>query len=121
MSKNKNSLKNLLSAEAIQSFAAALSGLEPQEMRKAKELYLRNAITELKSEKRQYKASWITMGLHLLIPIFWPMLFGAQKQARIELEEYKERISNALEVWKDDLGSSYYPLQNLLESVSNEK
>ncbi len=115
--KNKDTLSNLMTPESLSLFFARLEGLDNAEIQKAKELYLRNAITELASEQKQYKISWLVMGLHLLIPIFWPMLLGSQKQAKIELYEAKERIENALKVWRHDIGRSYLELKTKLDAI----
>lgn len=108
--------KTIFSAESLQLFLATAGHLEAGELTKAKELYIRNAISEYHAAKKKLSNSWITLGLHLLIPIFWPMLYGAHRSAKIELEATKTRIQNALEVWKNELGSTHSDLTVLLNT-----
>lgn len=109
-----NSTSSFLSLESLQSFSGGMIGLSQDEIRKAKELFVRNAISEYQSEVKSHKNNLITMGLHLLIPIFWPMLFGKQRESKIELEEKRNKILNALEVWKSDLPYCYVELKSML-------
>lgn len=94
---------DVLSPEKLQMFVAGLSGLAPEEVRKAKVLYLRNAISEFQAMRAGLEAFGQAQGCLAIIPIFWPMI-GAQKRmmaAQLQLE--RDRIRNAIEVWRDDL------------------
>jgi len=103
--------------EALQLFLASLGGLSPEENKKAKELYLRNALTAYAAEKKKFKNFWISSALHLLIPVFWPMFFGARRDQKVQLEEMRARIQNAIRVWKDDLGSQAKELERELSQM----
>lgn len=116
---SNNSNSSFFSAESLQIFSAGLMGLNQEEIRKAKELHIRNAISEYKSEIKGHKNNYFTMALHLLIPIFWPMLFGTQRANKIKIQEKKDKILNALEVWKDDLKGSYQELKISLNDVTS--
>lgn len=116
-----NSIASFLSAESLQSFSGGMIGLSQEEIRKAKELFVRNAISEYQAEVKSHKNNLFTMGLHLLVPIFWPMLFGRQRESKIELEEKRNKILNALEVWKSDLPHCYNELRSLLAEPSNKR
>jgi hypothetical protein len=107
-SNNRREQKTIFSSESLQLFLATAGQLEASELTKAKELYIRNAISEYRAGQKTRKNSYLTMGLHLLIPIFWPMLFGSMREQKIELEAAKIRIQNALDVWKKDLGNTTY-------------
>ncbi len=92
-----------LSPEKMQFFIAGLSGLAPEEVRKAKILYIRNAISEHKAMEASFQGFGQAQGCMSVIPLFWPIL-GAQKRmmdAQLRLSE--DRIRNAIEVWRDDL------------------
>lgn len=92
-----------LSQDKLQMFVAGLSGLAPGEIRKAKILYIKNSISEYRALKSTYKGAWLVQVLFALIPLFWPILYLQRRAMRAEERLFRERISNALEVWKDDL------------------
>lgn len=96
-------LLDTLSQNQLQAFVAGLSGLAPEEIRKAKVLYIRNAISEYRAVRESYKSVWVVQILFMLIPLFWPFLYFQRKAIRAEERLFRERISNALEVWRDDL------------------
>lgn len=94
---------DFLSPEKLQLFVAGISGLAPEEVRKAKLLYLRNAISEFQAMQSSFQGFGQAQGCMSIIPIFWPII-GAQKRmmaARLQLG--KDRIRNAIEVWRADL------------------
>ncbi|MHC4449142.1 MAG: hypothetical protein ACYS0E_03220 [Planctomycetota bacterium] len=96
----------LLSPAQMQLFVAGLSGLPPEEVNKAKVLYLRNAVSEYNAAKESARGMpWMLIPFWI-IPIFWPMLFIFLRNQRIELSLARERIENAADVWKEDLGGS---------------
>lgn len=82
-----------LSPEKMQLFMAGLAGMPPEEVRKAKVLYLRNAIAEYKAACDQVgHLSGFPMGcLTSMVPF----------KRNLQLQE--EKIRNAMDVWKDDL------------------
>ena len=94
---------DFLSPERLQMFLAGLSGLAPEEVRKAKLLYLRNAISEFQATKASYQGFGQAQGCMSFIPIFSPII-GAQKgMMAAQLQLSKDRIRNAIGVWRDDL------------------
>ncbi len=102
-----------LSAEKLQLFAAGLSGLSQEEIRKAKSLYIRNAISEYRAFRETLAGFQGAQGCMSVIPIFWPIL-GAQKRmmnAQIRLQ--RDRIQNAIDVWQDDLQGERFDLDDL--------
>ena len=84
---------DLLSPEKLQLFVAGLSGLAPEEVRKAKLLYLRNAISEFQAMQ----------GCMSIIPVFWPILGAQRRMMAAQLRLGKDRIRNAIDVWRGDL------------------
>ncbi|HKD38070.1 MAG TPA: hypothetical protein VKB78_14755 [Pirellulales bacterium] len=100
-----------LSPERMQLFIAGLSGLAPEEVRKAKILYIRNAISEYKAMETSFQGFGQAQGCMNMIPFFWPII-GAQKRmmdAQLKLAE--ERIRNAIDVWRDDLAGENLGLE----------
>ncbi len=93
-----------LSQDKLQMFVAGLSGLAPGEIRKAKILYIKNSISEYKALRTSYKAMGFVQALLMLIPLFWPILYLQRRTMRAEEQLFRERVSNAIEVWKEDLG-----------------
>src|SRR6185503_10703377 len=89
-----------LSPEKLQLFAAGLAGLPPDEIRKAKSLYIRNAISEFKAMDESLKAFGCVQIFFAIIPIFWPILYGQRRMMRAQRKLAVERINNAIDVWK---------------------
>lgn len=108
--------KPILGAESVQQFTLSLAGLPETEMAKAKELYLRNAISEYKTEKEAEKNFMLGALVQWLIPLFWPQLISQRRNAQKEAEESRQRIVNALNVWKEELGNKHRELMSLLEN-----
>lgn len=92
-----------LSPEKLQLFVAGLSGLAPEEVRKAKVLYLRNAISEYKAMVESYAGFGQMQGCMSIIPIFWPMIGAQKRMMAASLQLAKERIRNAIDVWRSDI------------------
>jgi hypothetical protein len=89
-----------LSPEQMQLFVAGLSGMPPEEVRKAKVLYLRNAISEYHAARANAE---------LLKGQFFGGCLGFGSRSMVEraiqnsLTLQEERIRNALAVWREDL------------------
>jgi hypothetical protein len=92
-----------LSPEQMQQFAVSVAGLPPQEMRQAKLLYIRNAIAELRAQEKVFASFGKMQGCLGIIPIFWPVIAMQKKMMEAQKELARQRIVNALDVWKDDL------------------
>jgi hypothetical protein len=92
-----------LSPEKLQLFAATLAGLAPAEVRKAKVLYIRNAISEYEALRAIVERFGQAQGCLSVIPTFWPVI-GAQKEMLAAQQRLaKDRIRNAISVWREDL------------------
>jgi hypothetical protein len=87
----------------MQLFVAGLSGLAPEEVRKAKILYLRNAISEYQAMKANIQAFGQAQGCMSIIPIFWPMQRAQKQMMEAQMQLGRDRIRNAIDVWRDDL------------------
>lgn len=96
---------NNLTPEKLQLFVAGLSGLNAEEIRKAKLLFIRNEVSELKALKTSMDGFGAAQGCFALIPIFWPVLKAQRTSMNAALTLKKDQIRNALQVWADDLGS----------------
>ncbi len=92
-----------LSPEKLPLFLAGLSGLSPEEFRKAKSLYIRNAISEYRAMQASHEGFGQAQGCLSIIPIFWPILGAQRRMMDAQLRLARERIDNAIEVWRDDL------------------
>ena len=101
-----------LSPEKLQMFAAGLSGLVPEEVRKAKVLYVRNAISELRALETSYQGFRMAQGCMSIIPPFWPILWAQKRMMTAQHQPGKDRIRNAIEVWKDDLKGEQFLLDD---------
>jgi hypothetical protein len=99
-----------LSPEKFQLFVAGLAGLPREEIRKAKSLYLRNAISEFKAMDESLRAFGCVQIFFAVIPIFWPILYAQRRMMTSQRRLAVERIRNALAVWKDDLDGETFDL-----------
>jgi hypothetical protein len=99
-----------LSPEKLQLFSAALAGLPREEIRKAKVLYVRNAIAEYKAATESMKAFGCAMVLFALIPIFWPFLIAQRRTMNAQRRMLREKLRNVMEVWRDDLQAERFDL-----------
>ncbi len=96
-----------LDPAALSAFAATLTHLSEDEITKAKKLYILNAIADFEAARRSGKAMIVTMGLMSIIPIFLIAFIPAFIGYRSMITAGKQKILNAVEVWKDDLGDDY--------------
>ncbi len=92
-----------LSPGNMQFFIAGLAGLAPEEVRKAKILYIKNAIAHYEAAVTQYRSSiWLIL-LFAIMPFFWPFLYVGWRNLRANLQMEHRCIVNALETWADEL------------------
>jgi hypothetical protein len=99
-----------LSPEKLQLFVAGLSGLASEEVRKAKVLYIRNAISEYRAMAESFHGFAQTQGCLSIIPLFWPILGSQKRMMAAQLQLAKERIRNAIDVWRDDIRGERFQL-----------
>jgi hypothetical protein len=92
-----------LSPEALQLFIAGLSGLAPEEVRKAKLLYLRNAISEYQAMQASIAGFGQAQGCLSVIPVFWPIIGAQKRMIAAQQQLAQDRIRNAIDVWRADL------------------
>ncbi|HMP06451.1 MAG TPA: hypothetical protein PJ982_08895 [Lacipirellulaceae bacterium] len=92
-----------LSPEKLQLFVAGLSGLAPEEMRKAKLLYIRNAISEINALQVGMAGMRQMQGCMAVIPIFWPIIRTQRRMMDAQMQLQYDRVQNAIDVWRDDL------------------
>ena len=96
-----------LDAAALAAFAATLATLPKDEIQKAKKLYILNAIADFDAQCTSGKAMLITMGILCIIPVFLVVFIPGLIAYRSGVKAGRQKILNAIEVWKDDLGSDY--------------
>jgi hypothetical protein len=101
-----------LTPEKLQLFVAGLSGLAPEEVRKAKILYIRNAISEYRAMRASIEGFRTAQGCFSIIPIFWPIIGAQKRMAAAQLELARERIRNAIDVWRMDLRGERFNLDD---------
>lgn len=93
-----------MTSERLQMFVAGLSGLAADEVRKAKLLFLKNELSQLRALKTSYGGFGVAQGCFALIPFFWPILWAQRASMNAAVTMQTEQIRNALAVWRDDLG-----------------
>ena len=109
-----------LTPEKLQMFIAGLSGMAPDEIRKAKLLFIRNEISQLRAIKTSFAGFSVVQGCFMIIPIFWPILWAQRSAMKASVRLHSEQVQNALYVWKDDLGADADLLEQELRSLINE-
>jgi hypothetical protein len=97
---------------ALAAFAGTLANLPTEEIRKAKKLYILNAIAEFQAQRRTGKAMIVTMGIMSIIPIFLIVFIPALIGYRSAIKAARQKILNAVEVWREDLGRDYEDLRS---------
>lgn len=113
----RDNIKTGLTPEKLQLFIAGLSGLSGDEVRKAKLLFIRNEMSQLKALNTTMAGFGVAQGCFALIPVFWPILWMQRSGMNAALTLQKDQIRNALSVWKDDLGSEGPQLEAELENL----
>src|SRR5687767_13710076 len=101
----------MLSADKLQLFTASLQGLPAEEIRKAKLLYVRNAISEHHARLEQHRGFGCLQLAFAVIPFFWPFLFAQRRALKAAARLSRERIENAVLIWKDDLAGESFMLE----------
>ena len=92
-----------LSPEKMQLFLATLAHLPPQEIQKAKLLYIRNSIAEFRALETTMASFGRMQGCMSIIPFFWPIISLQKKMINAQVDLARQRITNAIDVWQDDL------------------
>jgi hypothetical protein len=104
----QDSQPDSLSPEKMQLFLAGLRGLPAEEIRKAKSLYIRNAISEYDAMMESLAAFGCMQTVFAIIPFFWPVLYAQRRMMNAQQKLFEERIQNAMDVWKDDLAGERF-------------
>lgn len=107
---------NTLDPAAISAFAATLSSLPKEEIQKAKKLFILNAIADFHAQRTSAKTMVIVMGCLSIIPVFLVVFIPAYIGYKSGISAARQKILNAMEVWKDDLGNDY---QEMLIKLGN--
>jgi hypothetical protein len=121
MDRNQPSSVDSLSLERMQQFALTLAHLPPDEMRKAKLLYIRNAIAEFRAYEKSVASFAQMQGCMSIIPFFWPILKLQKKIMSAQEELARQRIMNAIDVWRDDLEAVGFDVQKFDLSGSEDR
>jgi hypothetical protein len=106
-----------LTSEKLQFFLAGLSGLNADEVRKAKVLFIRNELSQLKALKTSMAGFGVAQGCFAVIPFFWPILWAQRSGMNAALTLQKEQIRNALAVWREELGDEAGKIEAELEAL----
>jgi|LakMenEpi03Aug12_release.lakeMendotaPanAssembly.Ray.scaffolds.fasta_scaffold775858_1 hypothetical protein len=104
-----------MTPEKIQVFLAGLSGMAPEEIQKAKLLFLKNELSRVRTTRDTMASFGTATGCFSIIPIFWPILRAQKSMMNAALNGQVQQLRNALEVWKDDLGVQGTELERELE------
>ncbi len=112
-----NNSQTGLTPEKLQLFIAGLSGLNADEVRKAKILFIRNELSQLKALKETMAGFAVAQGCFAIIPVFWPILWAQRRGLNAALTLQKDQIRNALVVWRDDLGDDARQMQSELDAM----
>ena len=100
---------------ALAAFAGTLVNLPAEEIRKAKKLYILNAIAEFNAQRTAGRGMVIVFGIMSIIPIFLLVFIPTLIAYRSGVAAGRQKILNAIEVWKDDLGPDHAELLALAQ------
>lgn len=114
---NPSAAQLSLDPSALTAFVASLSALPADEIRKAKSLFIRNAIADYRMSLKSFGVMVVIMGVLSIIPIFLIVSIPTFFSYRALKENGRQKILNALEVWRSDLGSDYEELMSALDAV----
>jgi hypothetical protein len=106
-----------LTPEKLQLFVAGLSGLSGEEVRKAKILFIKNALSEYRALQTTMAGFGVAQGCFAIIPIFWPILWAQRRAMSAAMTLQKEQIRNALSIWQEDLGDEGRELETELDNL----
>lgn len=104
-----------LTAERLQLFTASLSGMSIDEMRKAKLLFIKNEISQLRALMSSQQSLHTAQGCFGILPFFRPVVNLQRSTVMAAVTLQAEQITNALDVWGDDLGEG--EVAKLLDQV----
>ena len=122
--------KQNINPNDFSAFAASLKNLTKEEIRQAKVLYMKQAITGYKSSCQNIPLFllWIgSISIYMFLssitvfPFFalFPLLFLfiILRSIKNSLRCGKKQITNALEIWKEDLEGDYFKFKVELEKI----
>lgn len=107
--------KFALDPTALTAFTATLSTLPRDEIRKAKSLFIRNAIVDFQLSRSTGKTMLIVLGVMSIVPVFLVVFIPSLASYLKGNEAAKQKIRNAIDVWRDDLGPEAATLLAQLE------
>ncbi|MBN2582792.1 MAG: hypothetical protein JXL80_06955 [Planctomycetes bacterium] len=93
-----------LDPAALSAFAASLVNLPREEIAKAKRLYILNAMADFEAARTSGKTMVIVLGIMSIIPVFLVVFIPSLIAYRSTIGAQRQKILNAIEVWRDDLG-----------------
>ncbi len=96
---------------SLSAFAATLTNLPAEEIQKAKRLYVLNALADFEAQRKISRTMVIVMGFMCIIPIFLIVFIPALMAYRSAITAMRQKLLNAIDVWKDDLGADYRQLR----------
>lgn len=99
-----------MSTADLQTFMVGLGGLPPSELRQAKRLYVHNAISQYRALEESHSALGFVQILFAIVPFFWPILYAQRRSMAANKRLLRERITNALMVWREDLQGEDFAL-----------
>ncbi len=114
---NSSASQLSLDPAALTAFVASLSALPAEEIRKAKSLFIRNAIADYRMSLKSCRAGLVVLGILCVVPIVLIAFIPAFISHKAFKENGRQKILNALEVWRYDLGNDYEGLLAELDAV----
>jgi hypothetical protein len=106
-----------LEPAAMAAFLATLANLPEQEIRNAKRLYVLNAIADFEAESTSGRGMLFLLGVMSIFLVFIPVFIAALISYRAGVKAAKQKIKNAIEVWKDDFAGEYPSLLARVEAL----
>jgi hypothetical protein len=94
---------NAFSPEALAQYEASIAGLSPEERQKSKLLYIRNGIAEFRAFEQMMGAFPRPSGCLSILPFVGRIANLQQTMMSGALDLQRQQITNAIDLWRDDL------------------
>jgi hypothetical protein len=105
-------------SDPLAQFVASIANVAGDEARKAKLLYLRNALVSYSVYLDDARAFGLLQIAFAIVPVFWPILLAQRYSMITGARKQRQQIANALDVWGADLGDDAVPLRAELAQLA---
>jgi hypothetical protein len=99
-------------------FVASIANVPGGEARKAKLLYIRNALVAYAVYLEDARAFGFMQLAFVIVPVFWPILLAQRYWVISAARKQRQQLENALEIWGAELGDDAISLRAELAELA---